>query len=72
MAAPMFHQFEVTRPLRGTGDYASRVVILPADPDLPSNGFWVARLQVHRLYPNAIEIRALGLTTRQIWEVVAS
>lgn len=60
MAAPLFHQFEVTRPLRGSGEILTRTVILPADTDL------------HRLYRDATEIRALGATTRQIWEVVAS
>lgn len=69
MAAPMFHQFEVTRPLRGSGDLESRTVIVPVDRELPARGFWVARLQVHRCYQDATEIRALGISTRQVWEV---
>jgi hypothetical protein len=70
--AVAFHQFEVTRPLRGSGDPETRTAILPTNPGLPSDGYWVARLQVHRLFRGATEIRYLGITTRQIWEVVAS
>jgi len=76
--ATMFHRFEVTRPLRGspshmreheTAHVAPRMVIIPVDPSLPADGYWVARQSVARCFPNATEIRALGRSTQQIWEV---
>jgi hypothetical protein len=64
-----FHQFEVTRPLRGSGEAVVRTIIVPSRSDLPDKGYYLARLRVQKIYSGAT-IRALGLTSRQVWEVV--
>ncbi len=64
-----FHQFEVTRTLRGSDEVVSTTTIIPTDESQPADGYWIARLTLSRLWPKAT-IRALGITTRQIWEVV--
>jgi len=65
-----FHQFQVTQ-RRNTGELVTRLVILPADPTRTDSdhGFWTAKTRVAACYPGAVEIRSLGLTSRQVWEV---
>lgn len=67
--ATTFHQFEVTTYALGGAGAVTRLVIVPTTPSLPALGYWVARLQVHRVFRGRADIRSLGISTRQVWEI---